>query len=157
MISSYPNHTEISFIVHPQVTSKKSRPCIIYQQIDFNIPTKISFITFRNFYCAAIIIKQNTSVANFNDDENSNNYWDQVIEQQLMCNPNYEDDAQNYHSIELNTTFIKSLRFYLQQPSPNWRSFGLNDVKCYSLTESQSISDNLSTHVFCNIFDFIIT
>merc|ERR1712012_1135908 len=61
---------------------------------------------------------------------------------QLMADPHYENDAQNYHLIHRSKfqtndfdgvpSKILGLRFYLIQPSPNWTSFGLRDLMCYA-------------------------
>ena len=123
---------EIEFVMHPQINLEPKRPNFVYQQIDFIHPTSVSFLTFRNFYTASILIKYN-AVLQAQDE------WQHVMERQLMQHPNYEDDAQDEHVIRLNLTTVKSLRFYLFQNSPNWKSFALQNLKCFAIAESRSL------------------
>ena len=79
--------------------------------------------------------------------------WVTILEKySLMKYPHSENDAQKFHIIHksmfinraINNSTQKSqsnviataLRFYLIQPSPNWTSFGLRDLMCYTLKES---------------------
>jgi hypothetical protein len=75
-----------------------------------------------------------------------------VLRKTLMVDPHFEDDAQDQHVLqpsEFNDKFdsksVSALRFYLFQPSPNWRSFGLRDVMCYSITERPKIASAAAT------------
>jgi hypothetical protein len=43
--------------------------------------------------------------------------------------------AKEFDGRAYDATCVTALRFYLYQPSPNWRSFGLRDVMCYALLE----------------------
>jgi hypothetical protein len=65
-----------------------------------------------------------------------------------MASPHHEDDAQNYHTLSstlFNGNFcaaapVRQLRFYLIQPSPNWRSFGIRKLMCYTLTMPATVA-----------------
>ena len=100
--------------------------------------------------------------------ENNNEWaWKTILNQYtLMKDPHYENDAQHFHTIhasqvwngdgdegdagnsnrdvlQFNSNFfrsteIKALRFYLEQPSPNWRSFGLRDLMCYTQVQTHN-------------------
>eukprot|EP00455_Lapot_gusevi_P006126 TRINITY_DN12618_c0_g1_i2.p1 TRINITY_DN12618_c0_g1~~TRINITY_DN12618_c0_g1_i2.p1 ORF type:complete len:211 (+),score=3.78 TRINITY_DN12618_c0_g1_i2:92-634(+) len=152
------SYVEVPFTVHPQKTSLPQRPCSIYQQIAFSSPIQLSHITFRNYYCASISVKQLQRV-------NEKRVWRTILKKPLMEDPHYEDDAQNYHVIhssQFNQKYspddVIALRFYLVQPSPNWRSFGLRDVVCYALTSfnldrvplSQSSTESKEPDVIIN-------
>jgi hypothetical protein len=57
----------------------------------------------------------------------------------LMKNAHYEGDAQNWHivGIELfnskfNIRTLRSLRIYLQQPSPSWMENTLRQISVYA-------------------------
>lgn len=69
----------------------------------------------------------------------SANAWDAVLsDYKLMADAHYEDDAQLSHLIDTEQCFsklfqisvpVEGVRIFIEQPSPNWRSFGLRDIK----------------------------
>jgi hypothetical protein len=94
-------------------------------------PPQLRYIVFRNYYCAALTVKHRP--------EGSTTWHTLVHDYTMMQDPHSEDDAQEWHTVVLPRTdhrqallAVSNLRFYLNQPSPNWRHFGLKDIKCYS-------------------------
>jgi hypothetical protein len=80
---------------------------------------------FRNYYCAFISIQYLRGMNEVS--------WIPLLDRyNLMKDPHYEDDAQNWHCINLQTVTVSTLRIYYYQPSPNWINFGLKDISCSS-------------------------
>jgi hypothetical protein len=178
-----------------------------------NASLQITHISFRNYYCASLIVKQLqvsagprchlwlswlqnrmfqltvtgcTCTRPIARTDNKG-YWRTVLRKQLMVDPNFEDDAQDQHvlqpqevgrtvslsmshlhllyanfgtRIKSNLIFsplqfndkydcnhVSALRFYLFQPSPNWRSFGLRDVMCYRFTAAEAKPQSAPTTI----------
>lgn len=60
-----------------------------------------------------------------------------------MANAHFEDDAQVYHTIDVSQfndkfdpTVVRKLRIHLYQPSPLWRVVDLQQITCYSVTQT---------------------
>mmetsp|Transcript_8835 Transcript_8835/g.16241 ORF Transcript_8835/g.16241 Transcript_8835/m.16241 type:complete len:184 (+) Transcript_8835:149-700(+) len=162
---------EAVFKVQPQVVKDEKRPSVIYQQITFKDPIQLAFICFRNYYCGYITIKRQTSSSD------GKKVWQTILHRhQLMKDPHFEDDAQARHTIcmkQMNSKYvsgerIKDLRFYLYQPSPSWRSFGLRQLTCYTKISTKKSDKNLhsqstlvrtkncTTYVYYHIQPFVI-
>ena len=115
------------FVVHEQVCAKNKRPARIYQDISLEAAAPLRFIVFRNFYSASITVKY----------RQDNGAWATLVgDTRLMADAHFEDDAQLWHRIRVERVrHVKDLRFYLNQPSPNWRHFGLKDIKVYTVDD----------------------
>src|SRR4051794_24664474 len=81
------------------VKEGKKRPCLIYQDCILEKPEKLRFITFRNNFCSFITIQAKSS--------NDGNLFTVVPKLQLMQDAHYENDAQNWHRIDVQNTFKK--------------------------------------------------
>lgn len=111
------------FSVLDQVCSSNPRPCRIYQDITFADPVTLSSLVFRNYYTYSITIKHRPA----------RGPWVTLVSDlTLMRSPHFENDAQDWHAVEVSQVPVTNLRFYLNQPSPVWRHFGLKDIRCYS-------------------------
>lgn len=142
---------ELPFKVHAQVVKDGKRPSTIYQQLSFESPSRLRFVCFRNYYCGAITIKQLV------DREDGKKVWQTILHRHsLMKDPHYEDEAQLLHTlahVQFNSNFrpnepIQALRFYLYQPSTNWRSFGLRQLTCYDVDVDKAKSSSKKTTIF---------
>lgn len=143
----------------------------IQRSVGGNIPKRtLKLIRFRNYFCASITIKQKQKRNNnagkvdevVDDDEakfehktstNSDTCWKTVLKKhQLMRHPHYENDAQDWHTIIVINSFNKdyrplelmTLRFYLQQPSPNWIRYELQDFS-FETIDTDRIPISLSS------------
>jgi hypothetical protein len=113
------------FSVLDQVCSSNPRPCRIYQDITFASPVTLCSLVFRNYYTYSITIKHRPA----------RGPWVTLVgDLKLMRSPHFENDAQDWHAVEVSQVPVTNLRFYLNQPSPVWRHFGLKDIRCYSVS-----------------------
>ncbi|CAM9693594.1 unnamed protein product, partial [Discosporangium mesarthrocarpum] len=128
------------------------------------LPQALIAIVFRNHYCSHVTIKQRReSATNSNDylDEESEDNgvvegrggkgedpWETILlNRQLMEDPHYEGDAQNWHVINVDE-FDKDnyrpnsnapLRIYMYQASPMWTTVRLEHVKCVAFASPVSM------------------
>lgn len=113
-----------------------------------NAPVVLSYISFHNYYCAAITISH-TSMRAEGDPlmqlhmKGRAPTWQVVVPKlALMAAAHHEDDAQRYH--ELTTSHfahdfdhrrVTRLRICCLQPSPTWREYGLRSLRFYSIEQ----------------------
>ena len=110
-------------------------------------PVAVDFISFHNFYTAAITISH-TAVRTEADplqpmhQKGRPPSWQVVVNRlTLMVDPHCEDDAQQYHELTHTRHFVKEfdhrrvtrLRICCIQPSPSWREYGLKQLRFYTL------------------------
>eukprot|EP00900_Chrysochromulina_parva_P015365 jgi/Chrpa1/2382/Chrysochromulina_OHIO_Genome00009350-RA len=110
-------------------------------------PVAVDYISFRNFYTAAITVSH-TGVRAEDDPlqpmhaKGRPPSWQVAVPRvTLMANPHCEDDAQRYHELAHALHFAKDfdhrrvtrLRICCIQPSPSWREYGLKQLRFYSL------------------------
>ncbi len=115
-------------------------------------PVTVDYISFRNFYTAAITVSH-TGLRAESDPMQSLHAkgrppsWQVMVPRiALMADPHSEDDAQRYHELTQACHFAKDfdhrrvtrLRICCIQPSPSWREYGLKQLRFYSL-ESPSV------------------
>ncbi|XP_078677688.1 nicolin-1-like isoform X2 [Branchiostoma floridae x Branchiostoma belcheri] len=102
----------------------------------------IGEITFKNNYTALLSIK--LKVREENEKGETTLTWVTALKNvQLMPDPHCEDRAQSYFCIKRDQLLappdnVLSVRLVLQQPSPVWLSFGLDDIKFYSPKDETS-------------------
>lgn len=127
-----------------QQTSEK-RPCLIYQEAQLSSPSTVHFIQFRNYYCSSIKIWHKD--AKKHEDDN----WTFVCEKKLMKNCHYENDAQCYFTIDIakenkdiDLDNIYLLRFEYIQPSPNWRTIGIRNLRLIQRNRDLQIRDRVA-------------
>lgn len=141
----------IPFTLHPQVKQGSKRPCSVYQEISFEASTSLYCITFRNYYCSQVSVKQ--LVPHSDDPDEMEYHWVTVLDaKQLMASPHHEDDAQAYHTLtvhEFNDSFrpdkLTHLRIFLSQGSARWKRFGLQQLVCYRAVPITSTSTSPSS------------
>eukprot|EP00904_Undaria_pinnatifida_P010842 jgi/Undpi1/6889/HiC_scaffold_21.g09365.m1 len=156
----------IPSFVGPLVRSRHTKPCPIYFEVSFldkpqtESSRRLDAIVFRNFYCSHITIKRRrprrqpqldtkldgkqdrgaTRSGGIDDDP-----WVTILRNRpLMEDPHYEDDAQFWHVVtreefeqeENDAESTEPLRIYVYQPSPLWKTFGLQHVKCVGWSAS---------------------
>ena len=122
-------------------------PSVIYKDIQLvKIAGPLSgFIIFRNYYCSSVCVQ-----AKLHD---SGDKWVTLASKQLMKNPHYEDDAQNWHLIHVDTqqqllkiesTFSTpfTLRFNCVQISPNWERFELQSINVFQHVDKLAENSN---------------
>ena len=122
----------VSNVLH----TKESRPNKSYIDIVFQYPSKLNFLVFRNFFTHSITIRHYASAE---DDKGR----DVLKGYKLMMNSQCENDAHNYHCIDVYKHFTKAfdtfrvshLRIFLIQPSPHWIEHSLTDISSYVVTE----------------------
>ena len=151
---------QITCTVHDQQHSQKTRPCRTYQevglalsplpslscptavcslsQVVFKRPCSLRYITFQNYYTASIQVAVKQLGAT--------NYTTVVENHKLMENSFFENDAQDWHTLdsaEWSSAFdcsidVEAVKLVLRQPCPTWRQFGLVDIKCHRLTRTEA-------------------
>jgi hypothetical protein len=108
-----------------------------YVDLHFRPPVKLNYIVFRNYYTHSIRIQHRLL---------ARDGWREVMGPKvLMQDPHLEADAQDCHCIDVLKDFDRQfdcsqvihLRIFLQQPSPNWLSFSLHDIKCYTVVQAK--------------------
>eukprot|EP00058_Branchiostoma_floridae_P008966 XP_002594454.1 hypothetical protein BRAFLDRAFT_277569 [Branchiostoma floridae] len=112
----------------------------------------IGEITFKNNYTALLSIK--LKVREENEKGETTLTWVTGLKNvQLMPDPHCEDRAQSYFRIKREQLLappdnVLSVRLVLQQPSPVWLSFGLDDIKFYSpKDESREVREAMVSYV----------
>ncbi|XP_066285150.1 nicolin-1-like isoform X1 [Branchiostoma lanceolatum] len=123
--------------------------------VDLTFPSTksvdIGEITFKNNYTALLSIKLKVREENEKegeepaetDGETTLTWVTGLKNVQLMPEPHCEDRAQSYFRIKREQLLVPpdnvlSVRLVLQQPSPVWLSFGLDDIKFYSPKDETS-------------------
>ena len=104
----------------------------------------LSYITFHNYYCAAITISHTNVRAEGDQRQHEKGRlptWQVAVPKlTLMATPHCEDDAQNYHELstvhfapEFDHRRVTRLRICCIQPSPSWREYTLRNLRFYSI------------------------
>lgn len=110
---------------------------------------QIEYITFRNYYCCFISIhysKRNNPID-----------WIPLVERlRLMKDAHYEDDAQDWHCIqvkqyleeeEAETERFAAMKISYFQPSPNWMSYSIKNMSFLRMDDTQqAIVDGSGQH-----------
>lgn len=111
-------------------------------------PVALSYITFHNYYCAAITISHTSMRAE--DDPQAQQHmkgraptWQVVVPKLvLMAAAHCEDDAQQYHELtsahfapEFDSRRVTRLRICCLQPSPTWREYALRQLRFYTIEQ----------------------
>eukprot|EP01060_Flectonema_neradi_P041475 TRINITY_DN9876_c0_g1_i2.p1 TRINITY_DN9876_c0_g1~~TRINITY_DN9876_c0_g1_i2.p1 ORF type:complete len:210 (+),score=17.88 TRINITY_DN9876_c0_g1_i2:120-749(+) len=126
---------ELPCRVSDVIYSAHSRPNKSYIDLVFQFPSKVNYLVFRNYFTYTITIQH---FANAEDEGK------EVLKgYKLMNSPQCENDAHNYHCIDVSKQFCKGfdtyrvshLRIYLVQPSPHWIDHYLTDIKAYVVAE----------------------
>ncbi|GAB5365419.1 hypothetical protein AAMO2058_001056300 [Amorphochlora amoebiformis] len=129
---------EVPITDQRRVTMDGRPPVLVYYEVKFGSPVQVGFLCFRNFYCASISVKGLAYI-----EEGKANWKIMIRRHPLMKDPHFEDDAQDQHIIssqQFEESFghrpVTAVRFYLYQPSPNWESYNLMDMRCYTTSKA---------------------
>lgn len=102
----------------------------------------IGEISFYNNYSAYVTIKfRKRSLSGFPDQPRSGSVWNTLVPKtRLMIDPHCENGGQDFKIFGPNqmlddTDEVTGLRFICKQPSPHWKTFGIEEIKCYSRAE----------------------
>eukprot|EP01059_Diplonema_ambulator_P011877 TRINITY_DN21952_c0_g1_i1.p1 TRINITY_DN21952_c0_g1~~TRINITY_DN21952_c0_g1_i1.p1 ORF type:complete len:211 (+),score=52.77 TRINITY_DN21952_c0_g1_i1:2-634(+) len=131
-----------------QVTKMKGEvPCVTFVDVSFHTPSRLNYLVFQNYYTHSIKV--------MHYEPQSSTQWKTVLSNyKLMKNPHHESDAQDYHCIDVFRTFnrtfdcfrVTALRIILTQPSPQWISFALHNIKAYVLHDTTPRTPPPSVH-----------
>ncbi|KAL0220844.1 hypothetical protein RCL1_000698 [Eukaryota sp. TZLM3-RCL] len=140
------------FVEYPDVPTE--RPYHVFQEISFSSPIDLRYISFINYYTAFLTIWWRPFGA---EEDNNRGPWRVALNKhQLMSSPHVENQAQSYYQIstesweaDFDTTSVGGLRLYSFQPSASWKTFYVDDIKCWTIDPLQNIDkskgkDNLS-------------
>ncbi|CAN0069546.1 unnamed protein product [Ascophyllum nodosum] len=147
----------------PLVRSRNTKPTPTYFEISFlnndtmESPPRLDAIVFRNFYCSHITIKQHKQIEGAPGVGKEAWVWATILrDRPVMEDPHHEDDAQYWHVVaveefsqEYDADSAAPLRIYLYQPSPMWKTFALQHVKCirWSRLDSRAPEEELRSPV----------
>ncbi|CAG2255890.1 NICN1 [Mytilus edulis] len=113
--------------------------------IDINFPNisnpEVGEIHFKNSYTAFITVKAKFKAQAENGDAGGDAKWKTCVRRfRLMPNPHMEEGSQDYFCLgkkhfmnELSN--ITQIRVILQQPSPVWKDFRIEELKLYRSAE----------------------
>ncbi|XP_050521771.1 uncharacterized protein LOC126894649 [Daktulosphaira vitifoliae] len=104
-----------------------------YIELKLQKNSKISEMTFRNYYTSSIsvlVLRSNTQSILM-----GSRNWEVAIKNKiLMKYPNFENGAQDYFSIFTTEVWhnVSKIKIILRQPSPLCKTFHLEEIKVYS-------------------------
>ncbi|KAK3101124.1 hypothetical protein FSP39_001126 [Pinctada imbricata] len=112
--------------------------------IDISFPSianpEVAEIHFKNFYTAYISVRVKFKAPPENGEPGDMKWKTCLRRMRLMPNPHTEAGSQDYFCISrkqlsCDLTNISGLRLILQQPSPVWKEFRIEDLKLYRSSE----------------------
>lgn len=147
-----PSSTEQDTILRSSLRSPISLPVGDHNSgckvIDLNFhgaTVHIGELSFFNNYTAYITIKYRTrSLSGFPasaDQPRSGPVWETLVPKtRLMPDPHCENGGQDFRifgpaQMVAEADEVTGLRFICKQPSPHWKTFGIEEIKCYSRAE----------------------
>lgn len=99
----------------------------------------IGEISFVNNYTAYITVKfRKRSLSGFPDQPRQGPVWQTLVPKtRLMPDPHCENGGQDFRVFSPSQMLcdpedVTGLRFICKQPSPHWRVFGIDDLRCYA-------------------------
>nr|XP_022298249.1 nicolin-1-like isoform X2 [Crassostrea virginica] len=105
---------------------------------------RVGEICFRNYYTAYISIRVKFKAAPDNGTESGEVKWKTCVRKmRLMPSPHKESGSQDYFTISkkqfsFEVSNISGMRIILQQPSPVWKEFRIEDLRLYRSSEMMS-------------------
>ncbi|XP_062590197.1 nicolin-1-like isoform X1 [Saccostrea cucullata] len=115
------------------------------QTVPISLCERVGEICFKNYYTAYISIRVKFKAAPDNGTDSAGDIkWRTCVRKmRLMPNPHKESGSQDYFSISkkqfsFDISNISAMRIILQQPSPVWKEFRIEDLKLYRSSEMMS-------------------
>ncbi|XP_022298260.2 nicolin-1-like isoform X4 [Crassostrea virginica] len=105
---------------------------------------RVGEICFKNYYTAYISIRVKFKAAPDNGTESGEVKWKTCVRKmRLMPSPHKESGSQDYFTISkkqfsFEVSNISGMRIILQQPSPVWKEFRIEDLRLYRSSEMMS-------------------
>ncbi|XKL63886.1 hypothetical protein PGB90_006250 [Kerria lacca] len=122
---------------YPLYTPIEQEPKCLALDLFFEEPVTVSEIKFQNYYVAFL----NLLIKYSNCRE-----WDHVIQhRQLMPYPHFEEGSKSYFELVPETSSwndVTEIRFILQQPSPNWKRFYIENLFVFSERKSNDLNED---------------
>ncbi|XP_076373516.1 nicolin-1-like isoform X2 [Tachypleus tridentatus] len=121
--------------------------------ITFSEPVTIGEILFKNYYTAYINVQCKRSQNEEDRIDHESLQWEICVHRAvLMCDPHCENGSQEYVSItqkqgRLAWLGVVALRLVLRQPSPQWKKFGIENLKIYREAPIDSRFSAAATHL----------
>jgi len=111
--------------------------------VDVSFPKLVSAdideIHFKNYYVAYLTVLARFRTATTTDDKTGGNDWKVIVRSMcLMPHPHCEQSSEDYFHIRPTDMrcplrSVSELRFVLQQPSPQWKEFKIEELQLYGL------------------------
>jgi nicolin-1 len=104
------------------------------------VSADVDEIRFKNYYVAYLSVLARFRTAKSPDDKSNTNEWKTVVRSMcLMPHPHCEQSSEDYfllRSIDMLLPLrgVSELRFVLQQPSPQWKEFKLEELQLFGLS-----------------------
>jgi hypothetical protein len=107
------------------------------QEVFFSPPVRLRGLAFQNYYAAAVSVHVRGRAPPGDPDAQSSSWHLALGPLQLMADPHFEDDAQEWHSVDLAAPqlappeildSVHAMRLTYTQPSPSWADFGARHV-----------------------------
>ncbi|XP_061186579.1 nicolin-1-like isoform X4 [Saccostrea echinata] len=115
------------------------------QTVPISLCERVGEICFKNYYTAYISIRVKFKAAPDNGTDSAGDIkWRTCVRKmRLMPNPHKESGSQDYFSISkkqfsFDICNISAMRIILQQPSPVWKEFRIEDLRLYRSSEMMS-------------------
>ncbi|XP_048739330.1 nicolin-1-like isoform X7 [Ostrea edulis] len=114
------------------------------QTVPISLCERVGEICFKNYYTAYISVRVKFKAAPDNATDSGEIKWRTCVRKmRLMPNPHKEGGSQDYFSISkkqfsFDISNISALRIILQQPSPVWKEFRVEDLRLYRSSEMLS-------------------
>ncbi|XP_055999896.1 nicolin-1-like isoform X9 [Ostrea edulis] len=148
MMGDRPLHCSIKNPVVLTVEDQKNAFHSGCKVIDVTFPNisvpEVGEICFKNYYTAYISVRVKFKAAPDNATDSGEIKWRTCVRKmRLMPNPHKEGGSQDYFSISkkqfsFDISNISALRIILQQPSPVWKEFRVEDLRLYRSSEMLS-------------------
>lgn len=114
------------------------------QTVPISFCERVGEICFKNYYTAYVSIRVKFKAAPDNGTESGEIKWKNCVRRmRLMPSPHKESGSQDYFAISkkqfsFDISNISAMRIILQQPSPVWKEFRIEDLRLYRSSEMLS-------------------
>lgn len=114
------------------------------QTVPISFCERVGEICFKNYYTAYVSIRVKFKAAPENGAEPGEIKWKTCVRRmRLMPSPHKESGSQDYFAISkkqfsFDIANISAMRIILQQPSPVWKEFRIEDLRLYRSSEMLS-------------------
>ncbi|XP_052679654.1 nicolin-1-like isoform X2 [Crassostrea angulata] len=125
-------------VTFPNVSSPET------QTVPISFCERVGEICFKNYYTAYVSIRVKFKAAPENGAESGEIKWKTCVRRmRLMPSPHKESGSQDYFAISkkqfsFEISNISAMRIILQQPSPVWKEFRIEDLRLYRSSEMLS-------------------